>query len=246
MSRFFIVFAYDGSVYKGFQRQERVSTIEKELMRVLKIINKKKEVFVYASGRTDTGVHALRQTAHFDLDINIAASNLKEAINSLLKKDIYIIETKEVAPEFHARYDAKSKEYMYKINIGEYNPFEHKYIYQLHKDLNVTAMRRALGFLRGEHNFKSFTSLDKNEKNKDCVRNIYRFQIKKDRDIVTIFIQGSGFLRYMVRNITGTLIEVGKGKIKPEEMIKILKAKDRKAAGPTAPPEGLYLREVYY
>jgi len=246
VKRFLITFAYDGSNYNGYQRQSNKGSVEDELMRVLKVINNKQKVLVFASGRTDAGVHALAQTAHFDLDVDINPESLKKALNSLLNADIRVVGVKNVGNDFHARYNVIEKEYVYKINLGNYNVFDKKYIYQYNNILDIKEMKKAIKYFIGKQDFRSFTSLDKAGKDKDCVREIFDIKIKRENEILLIAFRGNGFLRYMVRNIVGTLIEVGKGKINPKDIINILEAKDRSQSGPTAPPEGLYLKEVFY
>ena len=154
--RYLITFSYDGSKYKGYQKQPEVTTIQGELEKVLTGINNS-EVLVSASGRTDAGVHALNQTAHFDLDINITSEKLKMALNSLLPSDIYVKKVEEVDRDFHARFNVKEKEYIYKINVGEYNPLEKDYVYQYNKELDVVKMKEAIKYFEGTHDFKSFT-----------------------------------------------------------------------------------------
>lgn len=245
--RFFITFSYDGSKYKGYQKQTRVKTVQGELERVLKTINNNEKVSVSASGRTDAGVHALNQRAHFDLDITITADKLKGALNSMLPPDIYVKNVEEVSDDFHARFNVKAKEYVYKINMGEYNPIEKDYIYQYNKRLDIVEIERALKYLEGTHNFKSFTKAD--DEKEDYVRTIVQTNLTRDLknlNIVTISFLGTGFLRYMVRNMVGYLIEIGEGKHSSEEIIDVLNACDRTKAGITANPEGLYLKDVFY
>lgn len=244
--RYLITFQYDGTNYSGYQKQPNAVTIQGELEKVLTRINSNKQVFVSASGRTDARVHALGQRAHFDLDISINNHDLKRALNSLLPEDIYVKDVMQVEDTFHARYNVKEKEYMYIINVGEYNPIERNYVYQYNKNLDVAAMKKAISYLLGEHDFRSFTKVDE-EKN-DYVRNITKVTIdftSKQNHIIINFT-GNGFLRYMVRNMVGTLIEVGEGKRTPECIIELLELKDRTKAGKTAPPEGLYLKSVFY
>ncbi len=244
--RYLVTFSYDGSKYSGYQKQPRVKTVQTELEKVLKTINKVK-VDVNASGRTDAGVHAINQKAHFDLDIKIAPDKLKTAMNSLLPGDIYIKNVITVSDTFHARFNVKAKEYIYKINMDEYDPIEKDYIFQYNKRLDVVEMERALKYLEGEHNFKSFAKAD--EEKESYVRRIVQTNLIRDiKNVnrITISILGTGFMRYMVRNIVGTLIEIGEGKRKSEDMIEILKAEDRRKAGHTANPEGLYLKDVFY
>lgn len=244
--RYLITFAYDGSNYFGYQKQPRKKTIQSELEKALKTINNK-SVEVHASGRTDAKVHALNQKAHFDLDIDITTENLKKALNSLLPDDIYVKNVEIVKDDFHARYNVKAKEYIYKINMGEYNPFEKDYVYQYNRLLNVIEMERALKYLEGTHDFTSFIKADVEQDDK--IRTIIQTNLSRDpRDMnkITISFLGTGFLRYMVRNMVGFLIEVGEGKYKSEDVLKILESKDRTKAGITAKPEGLYLKDVYY
>lgn len=245
--RYLITFSYDGSKYNGYQKQPKTKTIQGELEKVLKTINNDEKTEVSASGRTDAGVHALNQKAHFDISINITAEKLRLALNSLLPKDIYIRSCEEVNDDFHARFNVKAKEYIYKINMGEYDPIEKDYVYQYNKKLDVVAMERALKYLEGEHDFKSFSKAD--EDKEDYVRRIVQTNLLRDIKSVnriTVSFLGTGFLRYMVRNMVGTLIEIGEGKRKSEDIIEILKAKDRRKAGHTANPEGLYLKDVFY
>lgn len=244
--RYLITFSYDGSKYSGYQKQPNKRTIQGEIEKALFKINSEKKVSVSASGRTDSGVHALNQKAHFDLNSHIETSRLQTSLNSLLPDDIYIKDVKEVNDDFHARYDVVRKEYIYRINMGEYNPIEKDYCMQYNKQLDISEMQRALKYLEGTHDFKTFTKTDEE---KDFTRTILQANIIRDLknvNEITISLVGSGFLRYMVRNIVGTLIEVGEGKRKSEDMITLLKAKDRKKAGKTAIPNGLYLKDVWY
>ncbi len=245
--RYLITFAYDGSGYKGYQKQPKKKTIQGELEKALKTINNDTKVEVHASGRTDAGVHAHNQKAHFDLDINITPNNLQKALNSLTPKDIYIRRVEPVSETFHARFNVKAKEYVYKINMGEYDPIERNYVYQYNKKLDVVEMERALKYLEGEHDFKSFSKAD--EEKEDYVRRIVQTNLirtLKNVNKIEIVFLGTGFLRYQVRNMVGTLIEIGEGKRKSEDIIEILNAKDRRKAGKTAAPEGLYLNDVFY
>ena len=177
----------------------------------------------------------------------IDPNKLYRGINSLLPEDIYVSKVEVVDDNFHARFDAIGKEYIYKINMGEYNPIERNYVFQYCKRLDISSMERALKYLEGEHNFKSFTKTT--DEIDDYVRKISVTSIERDiKDLNKIVISfvGTGFLRYMVRNMVGLLIEVGEGKRNPEEIIDILKHEDRTFAGKTAPACGLYLRNVFY
>ena len=242
-----MTFSYDGTGFSGYQKQPRKRTIQKEIEDVLKQINDGKNVTICSSGRTDAGVHALNQKAHFTLDIKISPERLLKGMNSLLPDDIYIKNIDLVSDEFHARFDAIGKEYVYIINMGEYNTIERNYVYQYCKKLDVVSMERGLKYLEGTHNFKSFVKTD--EEIVDYVRTISQALVTRDsKDLNKIIITfvGTGFLRYMVRNMVGLLIEIGEGKRKPEDIIEIFKHEDRRFAGKTAPSCGLYLRNVFY
>ena len=246
--RYLMTFSYDGSKFKGYQKQLRERTVQGEIEKALKTINSHNPVSIYASGRTDAGVHAYNQKAHFDLEMkHITPDKLKSALNSLLPDDIYIKTVEIVSEDFHARFNVKAKEYIYIINMGEYNPIEKDYIYQCNKKLDVVEMERALKYLEGTHDFKSFTKTS-NDKN-DYVRTIVQANLIRDLknvNRITISFLGTGFLRYQVRNMIGILLEIGEGKRKSEDIIDILAAKDRRKAGKTANPEGLYLKDVLY
>ena len=245
--KYFMTFSYDGTNFNGYQKQPRKRTVQREIEDVLKEINDNKSVTISASGRTDAGVHALNQKAHFNMDIKISPERLIKGMNSLLPSDIYVKNICNVDDDFHARFDAIGKEYIYIINMGEYNPIERNYVYQYCKKLDVAAMERGLKYLEGTHDFKSFVKTD--EKITDYVRTISQAILTRDtKDInkLVITFVGTGFLRYMVRNMVGLIIEVGEGKRKPEDIISIFESKNRRVAGKTAPSCGLYLRNVFY
>ena len=242
-----MTFSYDGTNFYGYQKQPKKRTIQKEIEDVLKQINDGKDVTIYASGRTDAGVHAINQKAHFNLDISITPERLLKGMNSLLPVDIYIKNIDYVEDAFHARFDASGKEYVYVINIGEYNVFERNYVFQYCKKLNIFSMERGIKYLEGTHNYKSFVKSD--DLIDDYVRTIFQATIVRDsKDINKLIITfvGNGFLRYMVRNMVGLLIDIGEGKKKPEDILDIFKKEDRRFAGKTAPSCGLYLRNVFY
>ena len=181
--RYLITFSYDGSKYFGYQKQKGVNSVQEDLEKVLSLINNK-PVSVCASGRTDAGVHANGQCAHFDIDISITPDKLKNALNGLLNGNIYVKSVVEVPDTFHARFDVKQKEYIYKINTGEYSPIYKDYIYQYCKPLDVDSMKTAIKSFEGEHNFKSFTKA--NVETNNFARTIYSTAVTKDNDIITI------------------------------------------------------------
>lgn len=239
--RYFMKFSYNGSKFNGFQKQVDKRTVQGDIESVLsKIFNEK--ISVVSSGRTDAGVHAYNQCLHFDSLKVFDFDKLRFSLNSLLK-NIYVKELYFVSDDFHARYDVKSKEYLYKINLGEFDPINEEYIFQYNKELDIKKMKEACSVLIGEHDFRSFTSLDYE---KNCVRTIYSIDIYLKENILYIDFVGSGFLKYMVRNIVGLLIEIGSSKKKYEDVKKILDAKDRKKAGICAESCGLYLVNVNY
>ena len=244
--RYHIVFSYDGSKFFGYQKQPRKRTIQSELEKALKQINNRKKVLISSSGRTDAGVHAINQNAHFDLSIKISSNSLKRALNSLLPDDIYVKKVYNVSEDFHARFDVKRKEYIYKINVGEYNPIEKDYIYQYNKPLNVKYMKKAIKYIKGEHNFKSFVKGVREDNN--YVRKIFKSKVyySKKSGIIIISLVGNGFMRYMVRNIVGTLMDIGSSKHQYNYIKSLLESGDRKKAGKCAPACGLYLKDVYY
>lgn len=242
--KYLMTFSYDGTLYEGYQIQGNKKTIQHTIEKELTKINSNNKVNISASGRTDKGVHAYNQKAHFILDKNIEPSILKNSLNKLLPNDIYIKNIDKVDNEFHARYNVIKKEYIYKINLGEYNPIDSNYIFQYNKSLDIDKIKEALPLLEGEHNFKAFTKVD--EEKESYIRTIYKIDIELFNNILTFKFVGNGFLRYMIRNIVGTLINVGEGKINPNEIEQIIKSCDRKKAGLKAPACGLYLNNVYY
>lgn len=242
--RYLMTFSYDGTNYNGYQKQPNLATIQSVIEASLTKINSNKNVSIHASGRTDSGVHAINQKAHFDLDNPIQTNRLKHSLNSLFPKDIYVKDIKEVSSDFHARFDVVQKEYIYKINIGEYNPIEVNHVLQYNQKLDVEKMKQALKLLEGEHDFSSFTKMV--DEKETYVRIIYNTELTLESNIITIKFVGNGFLRYMVRNMVGLLIEVGSNKKEPEEVLRLFEIKDRKEAGIMVPPNGLYLNNVYY
>lgn len=242
--RYLMTFSYDGSKFHGYQVQSGLRTIQAEIEHELTRINGMKKVKLIASGRTDALVHAYNQKGHFDLNKELKPEKVRNSLNRLLKGDIYIKSIINVNDDFSARHDVKEKTYEYKINVGEYNPIEANYIYQYNKKLNVKKMKEASKYLLGEHNFSSFVKKDSLKE--DNVRNIFKIEINEKENIIYFEITGNGFMRYMVRNIVGTLITVGEEKIEPIKVKEILEKCDRIYATKTAPACGLYLKEVEY
>lgn len=253
---------YDGTHFNGWQTQtarekqsqknahKKQRTIQEEIEEALKKIFKQ-HLKLIGSGRTDSGVHAIEQIANFKTRSLMPVKEMRSALNANLPDDIAIIETKEVAPDFHAQYSVKSKTYRYTIlnrnvRCAQQRNFCLFYPYKL----NIRAMREEAKFLVGRKNFKSFTASDpakrKSGKKENTIRTIRRLTISKRGDFITVDVEADGFLYKMVRNIVGTLLEIGNGKLAKGSMQKILSEKDRKAAGNTAKPKGLALLKVRY
>ena len=241
--RILMTVSYDGTNFYGYQKQPNKRTVQEEIEKQLTKINSNKKVNISASGRTDRNVHAINQKIHFDMDAkNI--NTLRRSLNKLIPDDIYIKDIAIVDDDFHARFSVKKKIYEYKINLGEYNPIERNYVYELNKEVDIDSMIKASKYLIGEHNFRAFTKVD--DEKEDYVRNIYNIDFNLDNDILTITFEGNGFLRYMVRNLVGSLIDVGLNKIDINDIKIILESRDRKRAGLQAPACGLYLKDVIY
>lgn len=242
--RYLVTFSYDGTNFHGFESQIGYRTIQDEIETVLKYINNDSNTKIIASGRTDKGVHAKGQVLHVDINVDITEYKLKRAMNSLLPSDIHVINTKIVDDDFHARYNVLEKVYEYKLNMGEYNPCERNYIYQLNKNLNILKMKEAIKYFIGVHDFKSFTP--NKDKRNNYVREIYDANIEVFNDIITFTFRGNGFIKYQIRNMVGLLIEIGLEIKEPRSVLEILESKNRSNHFKTAHPEGLYLVEVKY
>lgn len=235
---------YDGKCYNGWQKQPNKLNIQGEIERAIYNITKE-EVDLIGSGRTDAGVHALGQVANFKTNSQISIEKLPLAINSQLKNSIVIKEAEEVDERFHSRYNAKHKTYRYIINNSKcgtaiYRNLEYSYPFKL----DAEKMKQASKYFEGEHDFKAFKSSGTSSKN--SVRTIYKAIVKQEGEKIIIELTGNGFLYNMVRIISGTLLDVGLGKIRAEEIPEIIESKDRQRAGKTLPAHGLYLVEVKY
>jgi len=242
---FKIVVEYDGSAYRGWQRQKNGVSIQQVLEEAIKKITGQK-VSVIGSGRTDAGVHALNQVASFRCATKLPVNSIYRGVNSVLPEDIVVKEMEEVPFEFHAQRDVKSKIYVYKICNQKLRPaLGRNYSWFVRFDLDLAKMRQAAKYLIGTHDFSCFCATGTDVQ--DRVRTIKNIEIKNGQEgNIEIIVEAKGFLKYMVRNIIGTLVEVGRGKREPEEMEKIINSRDRKIAGATAPAHGLFLMEVIY
>lgn len=240
--RYKAVVMYDGTMFHGFQIQEDLRTVQKEIEDVLKVVTKK-ETKIYPAGRTDTGVHAIGQVFHFDYEVEMQEWQIKNAINSRLPKDIYIKSIGIVDDEFHSRYQATKKHYQYIINLNEFNPLNKNYCYYYKYKLDINKMIEASKVFIGEHDFKSFT---KNHKIENTIRTIYDINFDIKDNVIKINFIGNGFLHNMVRIIVAMLLEVGNGRFTIEYLQEAMENKNRKYAPKLAPANGLYLMGVFY
>ncbi len=240
-----LVVEYDGTRYYGWQRQKGQPSIQQTLEDAIRIVTRE-EVTVIGSGRTDTGVHALNQVAHFKVAGALSEERLKSAINGLLPDDIVIKQLGVADATFHARFDAKSKQYIYQIwNHPDGTAIHRQYYWTICRGLDVEKMRQAAAFLVGARDFSSFCG--SGSKVRDYTRTMHTVLIERDeRGRMRITLNADGFLRHMVRNIVGTLVEVGRGRITPQDFKTILDSRDRTKAGITAPARGLFLAQVNY
>ncbi len=242
---FKMIVEYDGTAYCGWQRQENGLTIQQVLEDAIGLITGEK-VTVIGSGRTDAGVHALNQVAHFKSGSVLLLNNIYRGLNSVLPPDIVVKKMEEVSGEFHAQHDVVSKVYFYKICNQPLSPaLGRNYFWHIRFPLDLQKMRKAAKYLIGTHDFSCFCATGTQVK--DRVRTIMDIKINIcDDGLIEITVESRGFLKYMVRNIIGTLVDVGRGKRMPEEMKLIIESRNRKIAGVTAPACGLFLKEVKY
>lgn len=241
--RYFIKFSYDGSCFSGFQRQEGLKTVQGMIEGALYELTGY-EVFISASGRTDKGVHAMMQCAHFDIDREYKLYNLKKFLNSKFNGEIFVNNISVVSDNFHSRYDVIGKVYSYYINMGEFSPMARNYVYQYCDKLDVKLMKQASLCLVGEHDFRSFCTDEKDKEN--CVRTIYSIDFDVKDDILKITFYGNGFLRKMIRNIVALLVLVGSLKKDVNFVSEVLELKKRSGNLKSISGCGLYLEEVFY
>ncbi len=236
--------AYDGTRFFGWERQPGRETIQGKLESVLSKLAEK-PVEVIGAGRTDAGVHARAMVANFLLDTALPPEEIRDYLNRYLPDAIAVQEVKEASERFHARYKAVGKTYRYTCFDGPVKPvFDRRYVTMLDFHPDVEKMREAAAFLVGEHDFASFCGNPRMKKS--TVRLVDSLEITRRKDYLLFTFHGTGFLQNMVRILVGTLLEVGRGRLTPEEVQNILEARDRRLAGPTAPPEGLCLMKVDY
>lgn len=242
-----LTIAYDGTNYCGWQVQPNGISIQEILQDKIKIIARE-DIKLIGSGRTDAGVHAFGQVAHFNCSKELDIHRFAHSLNALIPEDIRIIEMDVVGKDFHAQYSAKGKIYHYNLHLDQVmDPFRRLYAYHVLEKIDLSQMQRATAYFKGTHDFTSFANeAHRGTAAHDPVRTIERLDIMMQLGGVRLEFEGDGFLYKMVRNIVGTLLEVGKGKLEPEDIKHILEAKDRCKAGQAAPAQGLFLVEVKY
>jgi len=244
MRNFKLTIQYDGSRYHGFQIQPEAITIQKVVEETLSSITKE-EIHINGCSRTDAGVHAVMYVCSFFTEFPIPPERLPIVLNAKLPDDILALECTEVPMEFHARFDTSCKTYRYRINTDP-SPqvFTRNFEWQLKRVLNVSDMKKAAEYIIGSHDFACFMTTGADVQS--TVRTVYDLDISENTPYVEIYIRADGYLYNMVRIITGTLVNVGLGKMRPEEVEEIISKKSREYAGPTAPPQGLALYKVEY
>lgn len=244
LKRIKLVIEYDGSFYHGWQIQKNLASVQEEIEKaIFKITGEK--VSVTGSGRTDAGVHAYGQVAHFDTESNIPAEKFSVVLNTVLPPSVAVISSMEVSGDFHARFSAVKKTYKYKVlNRPTRSPIMDKRAWHIPQPLNINSMNKAAAFFTGFHDFSAFCASGHSVT--DFERYIYHSEWTSEGDCLVYTVTGNGFLYNMVRIMTGTMVEVGLGKRSAESIPELLEKKNRRMAGITAPPQGLYLWEVIY
>jgi tRNA pseudouridine38-40 synthase len=236
--------AYDGSKFFGWQRQEGFDSVQEAIEDALAVLVGDR-VVVQGAGRTDTGVHALGQVAHFHVDTRLDDDRLRHALNHHLRAGVVIRRLETCRPDFHARFDARGKRYLYRVATARFRPpFGRDYAHWVRDPLDLAALRAAARELVGTHDFRAFAT--SGSPRASTVRRIASIHVLARREAFGIVVQGDGFLYNMVRTIAGTLIDVGRGKLAPRDVGAILRSRDRREAGPTAPACGLVLLSVLY
>lgn len=237
---------YDGSGFFGYQRQPDKRTVQGEVEKALEYVSRGKRIETHSSGRTDAGVHAMGQVFHFETDLGIPLKQWQFTFNNALPEDIYLVDVEQVANDFHARYFTTGKEYRYYI-LNEHIPdiFKRNYVYQYPGNLNREAMRKACAYFIGEHDFTTFSSAKSTVKG-NKVRDLKSLEFKETGNQIELIFKGNGFLYNMVRVISGVILDIGRGRFKPEDIPDLFQVKDRSAVGRTLGSSGLYLWKVNY
>ncbi len=238
--RYLATVSYDGTAYAGFQKQKNALGIQTVIERAFRLMTQT-EIFIHASGRTDKGVHAIAQMFHFDSHLDLDNETWMR-VNDRLPLDIRLLKVKKVADDFHARHSAKSKKYKYLIAKKPSTVFKANYEVYV-KNFDIVRVKKALPLFEGTHNFKGFCQY---VKGKNPIRTVHSVTVKETHTHYIFTFHANAFLKYMVRSMMGTLIEIGIGKLEPDIITTIIETKNRKLAGKTAESRGLYLQHVYY
>jgi len=247
LKRYKLTISYDGARYCGWQVQENAQSIQFLIQKSLQIALRH-PLDLTGSGRTDAGVHARGQTAHFDSGVSFDPKKLRISLNALLPPEIRIVQIEPVHSSFHARYSAKAKIYHYHLHLDPIlDPFIRHYRHQIFYPIDLDRLKKGAGFFLGTHDFTSFANQkETGSAAHNPIRTLYRLDVIEQKGGVRLEFEGNGFLYKMVRNITGTLLDIASGKIEPEQIPDIFAARDRRKAGHAAPPQGLFLMEVIY
>ena len=245
MHKYKLTIEYDGKDFVGWQRQDNGISIQSSIEKAIKKLSNE-DITIFGAGRTDSGVHAIGQVAHFELVNEFPLDNIRDGINQHLRSlPISILSAEYADKDFHARFSAKQRVYEYRI-INRRSPltFQKNQAWVIHKRLNIDKIREAALFFEGKHDFNSFRSIDC--QSSSSIKTIDYCSITNDQNSITIQVAAKSFLHSQVRIISGTLVDVGKGKIEPSDIKKIIEIKNRDKAGVTAPAHGLYLKKVIY
>ena len=245
MRRFRATLEYDGTEFSGWQLQPDARTVQGELETALARVTGA-PARPTAASRTDAGVHARGQVAHFDSETRLSSTEIRRALNAELPRDVSALEVREVPADYHARRDAVGKRYVYRILArGSPSPLRRRFVWHLRQRLDVSAMQLASAALLGSHDFAAFRGVPGGGPAEDTERSLERLEWLRDDDELVLVAEARGFLRHMVRNLVGTLVEVGSGRRAAASMAEILASRDRSRAGPTAPSHGLCLDRVF-
>jgi tRNA pseudouridine38-40 synthase len=246
-----LTIAYDGTDFHGWQIQPGRPTVQGAIVDVLQRITQE-EVFLHGAGRTDAGVHALGQVGHFKTHAELSPAEFQRALNALLPPAIRIVSAEETGPDFHARWQAQAKTYRYRIYRGRVvPPSEWRYVLHYPFPLDLDGMRQACALYVGTHDFASFaasTGSEEDDQGRTTVREIFEAQLTEaeNGEELHFTVRGKSFLRYMVRKMVGTLLDVGRGKLRPADIERLYEIRDRSKSGPTVPPQGLWMVSVEY
>lgn len=242
-----LLIQYDGTEYHGWQIQSRCVTVQGSVLDAVQTILNDNSVRLFGASRTDSGVHALGQVAHFQISesVSISRYSFLRGLNSLTPEDIIISEVHEVTPDFHSRFDARGKTYCYQFfNADTPSVYHRRFSWHIRHPLDISAMRQAARHLVGCYDFSAFQAASCGAET--SIRTVFALHLQQRKGLIRMFIKANAYLHKMVRNIAGTLAEVGMGKRSPDEVLEALHAKDRRQAGVTAPSQGLFLVKVYY